>query len=290
MVLILDGKKAAAEIRAEVKTEVARLGRSHGPPGLVAVIVGEDPASQTYVKNKEKGAIEVGMRPEVVRLPGSISQADLIAEIRRLNASDNIHGILVQQPLPPQIDEATIVRSVDPMKDVDCFHPENVGLLFQGHPRFAPATPSGVVELLRRNRIPISGREVVIVGRSNIVGRPLAALLLQKGETADATVTVCHSKTKDLPLVTRRADILVAAIGKAHFIKNGMVGEGAVVVDVGINRVPDGAGGSKIVGDVDFDAVSKIAAAISPVPGGVGPMTIAMLLKNTLHAAKMRSG
>jgi len=285
---ILDGKGLADKIRAELRPDVAALTASGRTPGLAAVIVGDDPASAMYVRNKARACEEVGIRSEVLRFPADLSQEGLLHEIARLNARPDVHGILVQQPLPPQIAVDAVVRAVSPAKDVDCFHPENVGLVLLGTPRFAPATPAGVVELLRRTGNPPDGRHVVILGRSNIVGKPLAALLMQKREGANATVTVCHSGTAGLGRVTATADILVAAIGRPRFVTADMVRTGAIVVDVGINRVPDPTAkqGHRTVGDVDFAAVSEKAAAISPVPGGVGPMTIAMLLTNTVRAAQ----
>src|SRR3990172_6433483 len=285
---ILDGKGLADKIRAELRPDVAALTASGRPPGLAAVIVGDDPASAMYVRNKARACGGGGVRSEVLRSPADLSQEGLLHEIARLNARPDVHGILVQQPLPPQIAVDAVVRAVSPAKDVDCFHPENVGLVLLGTPRFAPATPAGVVELLRRTGNPPDGRHVVILGRSNIVGKPLAALLMQKREGANATVTVCHSGTAGLGRVTATADILVAAIGRPRFVTADMVRTGAIVVDVGINRVPDPTAkqGHRTVGDVDFAAVSEKAAAISPVPGGVGPMTIAMLLTNTVRAAQ----
>jgi len=258
-------------------------------PGLAAIIVGEDPGSKLYVKMKGKASEEMGLAHWTVELPEKVSERRLLDEVSRLNADLKVHGILVQQPLPPQIRLDAAVSAVDPRKDVDCFHPTNVGLVLIGRPRFAPATPAGVVELLLRSGNDPGGKDVVIVGRSNIVGKPLAALLMQKAKGANATVTVAHSGTRDLPSHTRRADILVAAMGSPRFVKADMVRNGVVVIDVGINRVPDATakGGYRTVGDVDFDAVRPKAKAISPVPGGVGPMTIAMLLTNTVRAAEL---
>ena len=258
-------------------------------PGLAAILVGENPASQMYVRMKGKACEEMGMAHWTIQLPGDLSEARLLEEVRRLNRDPKVHGILVQQPLPPQIRVGEAVSAVDPWKDVDCFHPENVGLVLIGTPRFAPATPSGVVELLVRSGNDPGGKDVVIVGRSNIVGKPLAALLMQKARGANATVTVAHSATRDLASHTRRADIVVAAMGAARSITADMVRDGVVVIDVGISRVPDAStkSGYRTVGDVDFDAVREKAKAITPVPGGVGPMTIAMLLSNTVRAAEM---
>jgi len=283
----IDGKRIAEEVRSELRPRIVAL-RSRGvTPGLAAVIVGDDPASVLYVKMKSQASEEMGLRSVTVRLPTDTSEARLLAEVAALNEDPTIHGILVQQPLPPHIPTAKAVASVSVLKDVDCFHPENVGLLLIGTPRFAPATPAGVVELLMRSGNDPAGKHVVILGRSNIVGKPLAALLMQKSDGANATVTVCHSGTHDLPGIARTADILVAAIGRPEFVRAPMVKPGAVVVDVGINRVvdPTKKQGYRTVGDVKFDEVREVASAISPVPGGVGPMTIALLLKNTVQAA-----
>ncbi len=255
-------------------------------PGLAAVLVGTDPASAIYVRNKRKACEEVGIASWLHELPASTTQTELLDLVQHLNADSKVHGVLVQLPLPPQIDEAVIVRSVTPRKDVDGFGPENLGLLTAGRPLFLPCTPYGVQTLLVRNNIPVEGAHVVIVGRSNIVGKPLALILMQKAKGANATVTVCHSRSKNLADITRTADIAVVAIGQARFLKADMVRPGAVVVDVGVNRLPDG----KLAGDVDFEAVREVASAITPVPGGVGPMTIAMLLHNTLRAAKLQTG
>jgi len=288
---LIDGKAIAESIRGELRPKVQALVDGGLTPGLAAVIIGDDPGSALYVKNKAKACAEIGIRSEVLRLPASETQARVLQEIAALNARDDVHGILVQQPFPPQIDPGAIVRAVSPAKDVDCFHPENVGLVLLGTPRFAPATPAGVQELLLRSGHPPDGKHVVILGRSNIVGKPLAALLVQKRKGANATVTLCHSGTRDLAGITATADILVAAIGRARFVTADMVREGAVVIDVGINRVPDptAKSGHRVVGDVDFEAVREKASAISPVPGGVGPMTIAMLLTNTVKAASQRA-
>ncbi len=285
---IIDGKKIAADIRTELKPRLAKLADAGNVPGLAAVLVGENAASQLYVKMKSKASEEMGMAHWTVQLPEDVSEARLLQEIGRLNSDPKVHGILVQQPLPPQIRVEAAIAAVSPLKDVDCFHPVNVGLVLIGRPRFAPATPSGVVELLMRSGNDPRGKDVVILGRSNIVGKPLAALLMQKAPGANATVTIAHTATRDIAAHTRRADIVVAAIGSPRFLKADMVRDGAVVIDVGINRVPDpGAkGGYRTVGDVDFDAVKQKAKAISPVPGGVGPMTIAMLLTNTVSAAE----
>jgi methylenetetrahydrofolate dehydrogenase (NADP+)/methenyltetrahydrofolate cyclohydrolase len=289
---IIDGKRIAEEVRAELRTRIAALRARGVTPGLAAVIVGDDPASLLYVKMKSQACEEMGLHSVTLRLPADTTQSRLLTEVTSLNEDPAVHGILVQQPLPPQIPTMTAVSSVSPAKDVDCFHPENVGLVLIGTPRFAPATPAGIVELLRRSGNDPGGKHVVILGRSNIVGKPLAALLIQKVEGANATVTVCHSGTRDLPSITRTGDILVAAIGRAEFVTAAMVKPGAVVIDVGINRVPDPTKkqGFRTVGDVRFAEVSAVASAITPVPGGVGPMTIAMLLSNTVRAAERAAG
>ena len=286
---IIDGKRIAERVRSELRPRLETLRSAGVVPGLAAVLVGDDPASSLYVRNKARACEEMGIRSVVVNFPEDVAESALLAKIAELNADLSIHGILVQQPLPPQVSTPAAVRAVDAGKDVDCFHPENVGLLLIGAPRFAPATPAGVVELLARSGHPPDGRHVVIVGRSNIVGKPLAAMLVQKGRGANATVTVCHSATRNLAAITRTADILVAAIGEAEFVTADMVRPGAVVIDVGINRVPDATKkqGYRTVGDVRFEEVSRVAEAISPVPGGVGPMTIAMLLANTVGAAEL---
>ena len=285
---IIDGKAVADRIKGDLKPRVAALVGTGRIPGLVAILVGDNPASQVYVKAKAKGSEEVGIHSEIVQLPGDTSEEQLLKEIAKLNSRADVHGILVQQPLPPQIRTEKAVAAVSPLKDVDCFHPVNVGLILIGTPRFAPATPAGVQELLLESGNDPAGKHVVILGRSNIVGKPLAALLLQKGRGGNATVTVCHSGTKDLTAIARTADIVVAAIGQARFVKANMVKPGACVIDVGINRIPDpkAKSGTRLVGDVDFDAVKEVAGAITPVPGGVGPMTIAMLLTNTVRAAE----
>jgi len=285
---VIDGKKIADEVRSELKPRLAKLTERGVVPGLAAIIVGEDPASKLYVKMKGKASEEMGLVHWTIELPESVSEPDLLREVGRLNQDPKVHGILVQQPLPSHIRVDAAVAAVSPLKDVDCFHPVNVGLALIGRPRFAPATPAGVIELLVRSGYDPSGRDVVILGRSNIVGKPLAALLMQKAAGANATVTVAHRATKDLVAHTRRAEILIAAIGSPRFVKADMVRSGVVVIDVGINRVADSTSktGFGTVGDVDFDAVRKKATAISPVPGGVGPMTIAMLLSNTVKAAE----
>ncbi len=279
MAQIIDGKNISRIIREEIRTECENFAKERGfLPGLAVVIVGEDPASQVYVRNKKKACEEVGFYSEVHELPVSTTQEELNALIDRLNANSAIHGILVQLPLPRHLDENEVILRIDPKKDVDAFHPYNVGKIMIGDYDLLPCTPAGVMALLERSGVEISGKKCVVIGRSNIVGKPMAMLLLH----ANGTVTVCHSRTKDLAAVTREADILVVAIGKADFVTADMVKPGAVVIDVGMNRRADG----KLTGDVDFASVEPIASAITPVPGGVGPMTITMLLQNTLTAAK----
>ena len=286
----LDGKALAATLRGEIAARVVeRVTAGRRPPGLAAVLVGEDPASQQYVKNKHKACQDVGLATTVHRLPATTSQAELLAFVAELNADPAVHGILMQLPLPKQIDEGAVIRAVSPAKDVDCFHPENVGLLAAGHPRFYPCTPHGVVQLLTRNGVALAGKEVVVVGRSNIVGKPLALMLAQKPTAAnpsagDATVTVAHTRTQNLAAVCRRADVLIAAAGVPGVVTADMVKPGAAVVDVGTNNV-----GGKWCGDVHPD-VEVVAGWLSPVPGGVGPMTITMLLHNTLGAAAQIDG
>lgn len=279
---IINGKAIAKELQLELAEEVAAYVGSKGiAPCLAAVLVGNDPASEVYVRNKRRACEEVGLKSQLHRLPDNTTQEELLALVDQLNRNGDVHGILVQLPLPKQIDPQLVLRTVDPAKDVDAFHPENVGLLVQGQPRFLPCTPHGVQQLLLRSNIPIAGQHVVIVGRSNIVGKPLALMLCQRGPGGDATVTLCHSRTRNLPEVTRQADILVVAIGSPKFVTADMVRPGAAVIDVGTNRTNSG-----LVGDVDFTAVSNVAGHLTPVPGGVGPMTITMLLHNTLRAAK----
>lgn len=279
MTEIIDGKKVAEHLRKEVREEVKKLKEETNiVPGLAAVLVGNNPASQIYVRNKRKACEEVGIYSEEYNLPEDITEGDLLSLVEKLNHDEKIHGILLQLPLSKQINEAKILRAVSPMKDIDGFHPENVGLLVEGNPRFIPCTPYGIIKLLDYYGIEIQGKEAVVVGRSNIVGKPISLLLLHR----HATVTISHSRTRSLAEVTLRADILVAAIGRAKLITEDMVKEGATVIDVGINRLPDG----KLSGDVDFERVSEKASYITPVPGGVGPMTIGMLLWNTLSSAK----
>jgi methylenetetrahydrofolate dehydrogenase (NADP+)/methenyltetrahydrofolate cyclohydrolase len=277
---LLDGKSLAQQIQRELAEEVADFIQNNGiVPCLAAILVGENPASEVYVRNKRQACQRTGIESQLHRMPATTTQEELLKLIAQLNRDEAVHGILVQLPLPPAIDAARILQAVSAAKDVDAFHPENVGRIVQGRPRFLPCTPHGVQQLLVRNKIPIAGQHVVIVGRSDIVGKPLANMLVQRG--VDATVTVCHSRTRDLSGITRQADILVAAIGQPKFITAEMVRPGAVVIDVGINRTEQG-----LCGDVDFDAVREVASAITPVPGGVGPLTVTMLLYNTLAAAR----
>jgi methylenetetrahydrofolate dehydrogenase (NADP+)/methenyltetrahydrofolate cyclohydrolase len=279
---ILDGKQLAQQLRSELAEEVVEFIQNNGVvPCLAAVLVGENAASEVYVRNKRSACEAVGIESQLHRLPEGASSDDLLKLIAKLNKDAEVHGILVQLPLPEQIEKNRVLLAVSPNKDVDAFHPENVGRLVQGRPRFLPCTPQGVQQLLVRNGIEIAGRHVVILGRSEIVGRPLSIMLSQRGPGGDATVTLCHSRSPNLASITRLADILIVAIGQPKFVTAEMVKPGAAVIDVGINRTDEG-----VVGDVDFDAVSQVAGAITPVPGGVGPLTIAMLLRNTLAAAE----
>jgi methylenetetrahydrofolate dehydrogenase (NADP+) / methenyltetrahydrofolate cyclohydrolase len=278
---VIDGKAMAAQIRDEVRRDAAALAAQGIRPGLATVLVGDDPASHVYVRSKRKACSEAGIRSWDHDLEASVPESELLELIKRLNSDGDVHGILVQLPLPEHVREQAILDAVAPRKDADGFHPYNFGRLLAGNPVVAAATPAGIQELLVRSGVETAGQDVVIVGRSNIVGKPLAALLMQKGPGANATVTVCHTATDDLPAHTTRADILVAAIGRAKAITGPMVKEGATVVDVGMNRTEDG-----LVGDVDYDAVKEVASAITPVPGGVGPMTIAMLLSNVVRLAR----
>ena len=290
---IIDGKAIAAAIRAEIARGTARIvGEGHRPPGLGVILVGDNAASLSYVSAKTKACREAGFHSVQHNLPATATEADVLSWIANYNNDPAIHGILVQLPLPPQIREDAVIEAISPLKDVDGFHVENVGLLARGTPRFVPCTPLGIRELLMRCEIETRGRRVVVVGRSNIVGRPMAALLGMKGRGGDATVTIAHSATRDLPAVCREAEILVAAIGRPRFVTREMIREGAVVIDVGINRVADESApkGSRIVGDVDEEAARDLASAYTPVPGGVGPMTIAMLLSNTLEGARRAAG
>lgn len=276
---IIDGKSLAAALRASLKTRVEALAARGVRPGLAAILAGDDPASRVYVRNKARACEDAGVRSEVHEFPAEVSDATLLERVARLNADGAVHGIVVQLPLPAHLDANRILAAVSPAKDVDGFHAVNLGALLQGRPRFVPGTPAGIMRLLEHAGVQLAGRQAVIVGRSTIVGKPMALLLLQK----DATVTICHSKTADLAAVTRQADILVAAVGRAKIITAGMVKPGACVIDVGVNRMPDGT----LAGDVDFAAVKEVASCITPVPGGVGPMTVAMLIVNTVRAAEL---
>ena len=278
MANIIDGKAIAAAIRREVADEAAALKEKGVIPGLAVILVGNDPASCTYVRNKQKACVEAGLYAEQIDLPAETTQEELLAKVEELNARTDIHGILCQLPLPRHLDDKAVIAAISPGKDVDAFHAANVGHIMIGDHRFLPCTPAGVMELIHRAGVTVEGKECVVIGRSNIVGKPMAMLLLHE----NGTVTICHSRTKDLKEICRRADILVAAVGKPKFVTADMVKPGAVVIDVGMDRDENG----KLCGDVDFAAVEPIAGAITPVPGGVGPMTIAMLLKNTITAAK----
>ncbi|OGP76226.1 MAG: bifunctional 5,10-methylene-tetrahydrofolate dehydrogenase/5,10-methylene-tetrahydrofolate cyclohydrolase [Deltaproteobacteria bacterium RBG_16_64_85] len=278
----IDGKAIAAAIRAEIKERAAEFNARTGIRAcLAAVLVGEDPASSVYVRNKGKACIEAGMLSRQINLPATTSEKELLDLVGRLNADDAVHGILVQLPLPDQIDESKVIEAIAPGKDVDGFHPVNAGRLFIGEPGFIPCTPYGILKILDYEKVELKGKHAVVVGRSNIVGKPVAILLLSR----HATVTICHSRTQDLPGVVRSADVVIAAVGKAEMIRGSWIRPGAVVIDVGINRLPDG----RLVGDVAFEEASAVAGKITPVPGGVGPMTITMLLHNTLEAAALRA-
>ncbi len=285
---VISGKEVAASVLSELKPRIEALKKRGVVPGLAAVLVGDDPASATYVNSKVKACKKLELYSEVVKRPQTLSQEELIEIVTSLNRNQQIHGILVQSPLPKQIDELAVTLTILPEKDVDGFHPHNVGLMMIGRPGLLPCTPHGIIKLLEYYQIDPAGREVVIVGRSNIVGKPLAAMLMQKAKMADATVTVAHSRSRNLAEITRRADILIAAVGRPRMITADMVKSGAVVIDVGVNRVEDSSAkkGYRLVGDVDFDACLEKASYISPVPGGVGPMTIAMLMSNTVTAAE----
>lgn len=279
---IIDGKAIAKQIRTELATEVAEFIQNNSVvPCLAAVLVGDDPASQVYVRNKQRACEHVSIDSRLHRLPADTTQDQLLELIAKLNRDDAVHGILVQLPLPAGLDADHVLQAISPAKDVDAFHPTNVGRLVQGKPRFLPCTPHGVVQLLERSGIETAGKHAVVVGRSDIVGKPLALLLAARGKGGDATVTVCHSRTSDLASFTRQADILIAAIGRPELITGDMIKPGAAVIDVGVNRTDDG-----LVGDVEYEAARQVASHITPVPGGVGPMTIAMLLVNTLTAAR----
>ena len=282
MAKLIDGKAVSASVRAQVAQEVAAMKEKGVTPGLAVVIVGDDPASRTYVNNKKKACAETGIYSEEYALPASTTQGELLELVRTLNEKPDIHGILVQSPLPKGLDEEAVIEEINPRKDVDAFHPQNVGRIMIGNFHFLPCTPAGVIELIRSQGIEIAGKSCVVIGRSNIVGKPMAMLLLHN----NGTVTICHSKTKNLAAICREADILVAAVGRPKFVTEDMVKPGAVVIDVGMDRDENG----KLCGDVDFAHVEPKAGYITPVPGGVGPMTIAMLLKNTITAAKLQSG
>ncbi|MBN2137166.1 MAG: bifunctional methylenetetrahydrofolate dehydrogenase/methenyltetrahydrofolate cyclohydrolase FolD [Sedimentisphaerales bacterium] len=289
---IIDGKQVAADMRAELKAEVAELKKKGIVPGLGVILVGEDPASQSYVTAKERACEEIGLYSDDNRLPADTPQKDLMALVEKMNNDPKINGILVQLPLPKGLSEAEVLLAIDPAKDVDGFHPMNVGKMVVGEKAFLPCTPHGVIQLLVRSGVKLEGAEVVIVGRSNIVGKPLANLLIQKNATGNATVTVCHTQTKDLADHTRRADIVIAAAGRPNTVTADMVNDGVVVIDVGVNRVEDATKkrGYRLAGDVDFEAVKEKASFITPVPGGVGPMTITMLLYNTVESARRAAG
>jgi len=286
---LLDGKGISKQIQAETKLKVAEFVEQHQvQPVLAAVLVGDDPASQVYVRNKERACKRVGIASQLHRMSATSSTEDLLAMVKQLNEDQSVSGILVQLPLPDQIDSRSVLDAIDPVKDVDAFHPHNVGLISQGRPQFLPCTPHGIVQMLKRCGVETTGKHVCVVGRSDIVGKPMAMMLLQKNselgpEMANATVTLCHSRTPNLKEMTLQADILIAAIGKANFLTADMIKPGAAVVDVGINRTDDG-----LVGDVDFDAAMEVAGHLTPVPGGVGPLTVTMLLENTLMAARLQ--
>ena len=289
---IIDGKQIAQDIRAELKEEVAQLKEKGIVPGLGVILVGEDPASKSYITAKERMCEELGIYSDNNRLQEETTQEELIALVKKMNDDPKINGILVQLPLPKHLNEAEVLITIDPTKDVDGFHPVNVGKMMVGEKAFLPCTPYGVVQLLVRSGVKIEGAHVVIVGRSNIVGKPVANMLLQKKENANATVTVCHTRTKDIASFTKQADIIIAAAGRPNTITADMVKEGVVVIDVGVNRIEDATKkrGYRLVGDVDFEAVKEKASLITPVPGGVGPMTITMLMYNTVESAKMAQG
>jgi len=289
---LIDGKAIAATMRAELKTQVDELAGRGVVPGLAVILVGDDPASASYVRAKEKACGELQMASFNYTLPLETTQAELLDVIRRCNTDPKVHGILVQLPLPKHIDEHAVMPAIDPDKDVDGFHPVNIGRMVAGQPCFLPCTPHGIIQLLLRSGVTLEGAEVVVVGRSNIVGKPVANMLIQKSPTGNATVTVCHTRTRDLAAHTRRADIIIAAAGRAHTITADMVKNGAVVIDVGVNRIDDPSRprGYRLVGDVDFEPVRQKARLITPVPGGVGPMTITMLLYNTVTSARQKAG
>ena len=285
------GKEVSEEIYGELRQRIDALKARGVTPGLAVVLVGEDPASQVYVRKKGEMCESLGMKSVTVRMPAETTQEELMAKVDELNRDPTIHGFLVQLPLPSHLDEEQVINAISPSKDVDCFHPTNVGRVLIGNPDFLPATPAGVQQMIIRSGVETSGKHVVVIGRSNIVGKPMAAMMLQRGLGADSTVTVVHSRTKDLPSTTRQADILIVAIGKPRFVTPDMVKDGAVVIDVGTNRIEDPTHpkGSRLVGDVDFDSVKDKVSAITPVPGGVGPMTICMLMANAVKAAERAS-
>ncbi len=284
---LIDGIAVSRQIQDRLVSEIAEFKSSTGvTPGLEVLLIGDDPASAVYVRSKNKTALKLGMNSRTIVLPASVSREEVLDHIANLNSSVTTHGILVQLPLPKHLDVDEVIDAVSPLKDVDGLHPVNAGMLALGRPRFVPCTPAGIVELIRAQRIKTVGRHIVVVGRSNLVGRPIATLLSMKGEYADATVTMCHSRSSDLPAITRLADILIVAAGKRRMITADMVKPGAIVIDVGIHRLDESEGGG-LCGDVDFESVARIAEAITPVPGGVGPMTITMLMQNTLLAARL---
>jgi methylenetetrahydrofolate dehydrogenase (NADP+)/methenyltetrahydrofolate cyclohydrolase len=289
---IIDGKQTAAEMREEIKQEVAKLKEDGIVPGLGVILVGDDPASRSYVTAKERTCEELGIYSDDNRLAEDATQEQLIALVNKMNANPKINGILVQLPLPKHLDESEVLLAINPDKDVDGFHPMNIGKMVAGEKAFLPCTPHGIIHLLLRSGVKIEGAEVVVVGRSNIVGKPIANMLIQKSDTGNATVTVCHTRTKNLAEQTKRADIIIAAAGRPNTVTADMVKDGAVIIDVGVNRVEDATKkrGYRLVGDVDFEAVKEKASLITPVPGGVGPMTITMLMFNTLESAKRAAG
>ncbi len=290
---LLDGKKVSSEMKQEIADEVSAIVRQgFKPPHLAAILVGHDGGSETYVASKMKTCEELGFKSSLIRYEETISEEELLREVKKMNEDDDLDGFIVQLPLPAQIDEQKVIEAVDPSKDVDGFHPINVGKLSIGLPGFVSATPAGIIELLRHYHIDTKGKHVVVLGRSNIVGKPVAMLLLHKGNPGDATVTICHSRTQNLSEITRTADIIIAALGQPEFVKEDMVKEGAVIIDVGTTRVPDASkkSGFRLSGDVDFAHVAPKCSFITPVPGGVGPMTIISLMKNTLISAKRRRG
>ncbi|MCB1059562.1 MAG: bifunctional methylenetetrahydrofolate dehydrogenase/methenyltetrahydrofolate cyclohydrolase FolD [Calditrichaeota bacterium] len=289
MPTIIDGKAVAAGLQANLKNKIAKFITETGiTPGLAVVLVGDDPASAVYVKSKGKACERLGMFSETLRFPADTSREETLATIEKLNRDSRIHGILVQLPLPNHLDPDEVIDAIDPRKDVDGLHPASAGLLALGRPRFVPCTPAGIIELLRASEVDVKGKHAVVLGRSNLVGRPIATLLSTKGEMGDATVTICHSRSRDLASITRTADVLVVAIGQPNFVTRDMVKPGAVVIDVGIHRLPESEGGG-LCGDVQYDQVADITSAITPVPGGVGPMTITLLMSNTLKAAMLFS-